>query len=114
MTRVTLRLPEELHARLRATSQRTGTSLNQLVVTTLRDAVAHEDQANNPESALMEQVHHIRTALGGLAVELDSSQFPPHLRPGEDLPDRASFMRSLPRLNPPLSKTVIADREDRF
>ncbi len=35
MARVTLRLPEDLHRRLRATAERTGSSLNQLIVAAL-------------------------------------------------------------------------------
>ena len=114
MVRVTLRLPEDLHRRLRAVSQRTGTSLNQLVVAVLGQAVARDDGATEDESYLKEQVNHIRTALGDLAVELDTDQLPSHLRPGEDLPDRAVFARTLPKLSPPLSATIIADREESF
>ena len=78
------------------------------------DGLLGEEGASKEECSLIEQVQHIRVALGGLAVELDTSQLPSHLRPGEDLPDRPAFMRSLPGLIPALSETIIADREDRI
>ena len=113
MTRVTLRLPDDLHQRLRAAAQRTGAPLNQLIVATLSEALMGDDLVGKDESPLMEQVQHIRTALSGLAVDLDANQLPPHLRPGDELPDRAAFQQSLPTLDPPISATIIADREDR-
>jgi hypothetical protein len=114
MTRVTLRLPDDLHQRLRAACFQTGVSLNQFIVATLNEAVARGEVVGEEEKPLLEQVRHIRAALSELVVELDTSQLPPHLRPGNDLPDSAEFMQSLPKLDPPLSATIIADREDRF
>ncbi len=29
-------------------------------------------------------------------------------------PDRSGFRRTMPRLDPPLSRTIVEDREDRF
>ncbi len=113
MARVTLRLPEDLHRRLRAASERSGASLNQLIIAALSDALARdavEEQAKDP---LLEQVQHIRRALGELAVELDTSYLPPHLRPREDVPDADTLRQSMPELVPPLSATIISDREDR-
>lgn len=114
MTRVTLRLPENLHQRLRVISQKHRVSLNQLIIATLNEALAQDEGAAQEEKSLVEQVQYIRMALGDLAVELDVSQFPPHLRPGEELPDREEFMQSLPQLSPPMSRTIIEDREDRI
>ncbi len=113
MSRVTVRLPDSLHQRLRVISQRSGVSLNQLITRSLDEAVASQEEASADESPLLEQVRHIRTALGALAMELDTNGLPPHLRPGEDLPGVAAFMRSLPKLEPPLSATIADDREDR-
>ncbi|MBI4493873.1 MAG: toxin-antitoxin system HicB family antitoxin [Chloroflexi bacterium] len=112
MARVTLRLPEELHRRLRAASERTGASLNQLIVAALREALARDAVVDQAEEALLEQVQHIRSALGDLAVELDVNHLPPHLRPREDLPHPDTLRRSMPELVPPLSATIVEDRED--
>lgn len=112
--RVTLRLPEELHQRLQTKAQQAGVSLNQTIVATLSDSLGHGDDADDEHGLLQEQVQHVRTALGDLTVELDPEGFPAHLRPAAGLPDREAFMRSLPRLDPPLSATIIADRDDRF
>lgn len=114
VARVTLRLPDDLHQRLRAISRSSGASLNQLIVAALSAGAVREDEADKAGSALAGQVQHIRAALGDLAVELDASRLPPHLRPGGDLPDRSAFVRSLPALRPPLSATILADREDRL
>ena len=114
MARVTLRLPEDLHRRLRGASERTGASLNQLIIAALSQALARDAVASEAENPLFEQVRHIQRALGDLAVELDTSYLPPHLRPREDLPDPDTLRESMPELAPALSATIIADREDRF
>ena len=109
--RVTLRLPDELHHRLAARSRAAGASLNQTIVSTLHEALARcEGDVMDDRAA---ELQHIRTALGDLVVELDESELPPELRPDEDLPDTDVLRASMPRLDLPLSATIIADREDR-
>ena len=54
----------------------------------------------------------MRRALGDLAVQIDISQFPPELRPYPGQAEEA--FESLPRLDPPLSRTIIEDRENRI
>jgi predicted transcriptional regulator len=111
---VTLRLPDDLHRRLRSTSERTGASLNQLIVAALSAALARDEAADQAEGSLLEQVQHVRRALGDLVVELDLQHVPPSLRPSEGLPDTDTLRQSMPALMPPLSATISADREDRF
>lgn len=113
MPRVTLRLPDDLHRRLRSTSERTGVSLNQLIVAALSEVLARGEVVDQAEGSLLEQVQHIRRALADLAVELDLRHVPPHLRPSEGLPDTDTLRQSMPALIPPLSATISADREDR-
>ncbi|MBI2864673.1 MAG: toxin-antitoxin system HicB family antitoxin [Chloroflexi bacterium] len=113
MARITLRLPEDLHRCLHLESQRTGSSLNQVIVAALKDALARAGAPEQSESSRMERVRHIRRILGDLAVEVDMRHFPPHLRPSEDLADTDTLRQSMPALDPPLSATIIADREDR-
>jgi hypothetical protein len=110
---VTLRLPDDLHRRLRFTSERTGSSLNELIVAALSEALARGEVAGQEEGALLEQVQHVRRALGDLAVELDLRHVPLPLRPSEDLPDSDTVRQSMPQLIPPLSATISVDREDR-
>jgi hypothetical protein len=114
VARVTLRLPKDLHRRVRAVSELTGASLNQWITAALGEALARADVAGETENPLLERLQHVRKALGDLAVELDMRHVPPHLRPDEDLPDSDAFRRSLPQLIPPLSATIVADREDRL
>jgi hypothetical protein len=59
-------------------------------------------------------VRDIRRALGNLAVEIDAGQFPPNLRPSENLPDTDTLRRLMPELDPSLSTTIIDGREDRL
>jgi hypothetical protein len=110
--RVTLRLPDELHQRLEARSRAVGASLNQTIVSALHQALARSARDDVDERT--EELRHIRLALGDLLIELDESELPPELRPGDDLPDRDAYRESLPRLDPPLSRTIIDDREDQF
>ncbi len=114
MPRVTMRLPEDLHRRLRSASERTGASLNQLIVAALSVALAWGEVADQAEGSLLEQVEHVRRALGDLAIELDLQHVPPYLRPSEGLPDTDTLRQSMPALIPPLSATISPDHEDRF
>jgi uncharacterized protein (DUF1778 family) len=114
VARLTLRLPEDLHRRLRSTAERTGSSLNQLIVAALSQALAWDELIDQEEGSVREQVQHVRWALGELAVEMETPRLPPDLRPSEDLPDTDTLRRSMPELVPPLSVTIRADREDRI
>jgi hypothetical protein len=109
-----LRLSEDLHRRLRSASERTGSSLNELIVAALSEALARGEMADESEGSLLEQVQHVRRALSDLVVEVDVGHLPPHLRPGDDLPDTDTLRQSMPALVPPLSATISADREDRI
>lgn len=112
MIRVTLRLPEDLHRRLRSASERTGRSLNSLIVSTLDEAVPNGEEAVRFNRSLWEQLQQTRRALGDLAVDVDMN-LAPHLWPTADLPDTDTLRESMPRLVPPFSATIIAERDDR-
>jgi hypothetical protein len=114
LTRITLRLPDDLHRRLSAASEQYGTSLNQLIVAMLNGALAHDDLAASMEDLVLAQVQQIRRAMGDLVVEIDADFLPPGVRPREHLPDSDTLRQGMPTLHPPLSATIIADREDRL
>ncbi|HYM16491.1 MAG TPA: hypothetical protein VEZ14_13120 [Dehalococcoidia bacterium] len=66
-----------------------------------------------PESTREAERRRIREALGDmLAPPPDLSQWPEHLRPTPDMPDRDTLRRSMPRLNPPLSQTIRDERDE--
>jgi len=112
VTRLTLRLPEDLTERLRAESQRTGISLNQLIVAALWDALKQGRILHGEQDPLKEQVRLYRIALGDLVADIDVSKFPKRLRPGPlDLYDETR-LAYLPKLDPPLSATIIEEREE--
>src|SRR5690349_3605575 len=112
--RITLRLPDDLHHRLAARERAAGASLNQTIVSALHDSLSRRERDADPDASEREaQVQQVRLALGDLVVELDETELPEHLRAGGSRPDIEALRGSLPRLDPPLSATVIADREDR-
>lgn len=60
----------------------------------------------------MEQVRLIRIALGDLVGDIDVSKFPQRLQPRRiDVYDEAR-LAYLPKLDPPLSATIIEEREE--
>ncbi|MPZ15450.1 MAG: hypothetical protein GEU73_13690 [Chloroflexi bacterium] len=114
MARVTLRLSEDLHRRLRSASERVGAPLNQLIIAAVSEALTRTEGAEESGNSLREQLQQVRLALSDVTVELDPRQAPPHLRPSEDLPDTDTLTQSMPELIPPLSATVSAGRKDRL
>ncbi len=112
VARITLRLPDDLHRRLQDACQQTGNSLNQMIVAALAQALARGDQSPERNSALMDQVLHIQTALRDMTVEIEASRFPAHLRP-EAVPTGEELVGILPTLIPPLSSTILEERRER-
>lgn len=106
MARVTLRLPEPLHARLVEESRATDRSLNELIVESLEARLPEAPSAD-------EKRERMRRALGPLLVSADDL-----LPPWEDEQDtplltHEELRARLPRLDPPMSQTIIDEREDR-
>ncbi len=112
-TRVTLRLPSELHLRLRERAQTAGVSINQTIVAALDASLAGAEARTADLDSVAGRARHIRAALGDLVVELGDTGMPEHLKlMGEEF-DREAFLRSLPVMDPPLPATIIDEREDR-
>ena len=114
MTRITLRLPDELHRRLRAVSQEAGTSLNQTIVTILDGATNGERKSSEKLSLREAERRRLRAALGDHLADLDVDSLlslVPHAVP---VSSHEELQRMMPKLDPPLSRTIIEDREDRF
>lgn len=61
-----------------------------------------------------EELRIIRDAMGNALEEIDITLFSPGLRPAEERVDHTALRASMPVLNPPLSQTIIEDREDRL
>lgn len=110
MVRVTLRLPADVHRRLRAAAARRGTSLNQMVVAAPSQALAREEDETPAERPMPAQVPHIRQVLSDLVSTLELHALPPHLRPSDDLPESKTLRRTLPQLIPPRSAMLVAER----
>ena len=112
MVRLTLRLPDDLHERLLAANRESGESLNHAIVAILNAALGCEDD-HSEETPLERERSRVREASGDLVVEIDPAEFAPYLNHGGELPDRQALFDSMARLDPPLSRSVIEDREDR-
>lgn len=112
MTRLTLRLPDSLHRRLLALSAEAGTSLNQLIVGALSEAATRPRPQPGQEDSLRERVQRLRAALGDMVVEIDPADFPAWVEFRDKLPSHEELARMLPRLDPPLSQTIIEEREE--
>ena len=114
MARVTLRLPDELHKRLCEASRKRGISLNRAIIETLRSAADPSGPVDLDGMTLEAQVQHLRTVAEALSGEIRPEDFPPELLSQKSPAERARALRSLPRLDPPLSQTLIEEREDRI
>lgn len=106
MVRLTLRLPESLSDRLGRLARRRKTSLNQLIVTCLSEAVPEEAGDGHEE-----ELRRAKAALG--TPEIDVSHWRKRLGLAAVTPNGDSLFESLPKLEPPLSRTIIEDRDDR-
>jgi hypothetical protein len=84
-----------------------------MIVAALAQALAHGDQSPERNSALMDQVLHIQTALRDMTVEIEASRFAAHLRPEAEVPTREELVGILPTLIPPLSSTILEERRER-
>lgn len=107
MARVTLRLPESLHARLIAESRAVEKSLNEVIVQSLEARLPAASPHLGDEQARM------RAALGDLLVSADDLLPPWGDEQDTPLLSHVELQARLPRLDPPLSRTIIDDREDR-
>ncbi|MGI8553626.1 MAG: hypothetical protein ACR2PL_22990 [Dehalococcoidia bacterium] len=118
MTRVTLDLPLELHRRLRAVARETGSSLDDVIVrlldATTPPCAAEEDAPAKEETPLERERRLVREALRYMTVEIDLDEYAPLFKGLTQGLDRQAFFESLPRLDPPLSQTIIEEREDRI
>jgi len=106
MIRLTVRLPDDLHGRLVKRSRAAGKSLNQLIV----EGAAYA-ASGGPAPQLSER-ERWRLALGDLLADTEAL----FEEPGDEDTPLLSYEeldRIMPRLDPPLSQTIIEDREDR-
>ncbi len=107
MARVTLRLPESLHARLIAASRAAGKSLNELIVESLEERLPAQSRDVGTDRELF------RAALADLLVSADEVLPPWPEEADTPLLTHEELQNRLPVLSPPLSQTIIDDREDR-
>lgn len=99
---------------LRSAADRTGSSLNQLIVAALSEALARDELTGQAESQFPGALAACPVGPRRPGGRLGASQLPAHLRPNEDLPDADTLRQAMPEFAPPLSATISADREDRF
>ncbi len=67
---------------------------------------------DSEQDPLMEQIKLIRIALGDLVSDIDLSKFPKRLQPGPHYMHDKTAKARRPKLNPPLSETIIEERRE--
>ena len=79
----------------------------------IRHALGRREHAE-PELTPRElERQRIREAMGDLlAAPIDFNNWPEHLRPTPDMPDRDALRDSMPKLDPPLSQTIREERDE--
>lgn len=112
-TRLTVRLPERVHRALRAEAARQRISLNRAIVAALSKAL-REVEVGEAFDRLAQERELYRKALAGMLVEIDPQRFLSGLGIRSEPIDADILLPSLPKLDPPLSQTIIEEREDRF
>jgi hypothetical protein len=112
MTRLTLRLPDEVHRRLAATARESGDSLNQAIVAILSDALGCGKSGRAEETPRVAERRRIREALGDLLVEYKAEDFAAFLGPPMDREQRDAIIALISPMDPPLSHSIIEEREE--
>jgi plasmid stability protein len=111
MARITLRLPDELHSELVARARRSHRSLNQAIVDILRKA-SYQKQEPAGEALKEIERRRLKAALGDRVMEIKPEDFGP-FRTGEwGALDKDALFAAMPRLDPPLSHTIVQEREE--
>jgi hypothetical protein len=110
---ITIELPDEMYERLLAVSRDSGSSLDATIAELVGRSLNNNGRAfgNLDVAARRRELQRIRAALGPLV------EHPAPIQEGTsslwDAESAAEFRRSMPVLDPPLSQTIIEEREDR-
>ena len=96
-------IPDDLFEKLKADAARQGRHVEEYAVELLRRAFPTREQA----------LRGLRHALRDDLETPDDELLPSDLRPFETPVDHAALRARMPILDPPLSATVISEREDR-
>jgi hypothetical protein len=110
MGRITLRLPDDLHSTLKRRSYESDTSLNETIVTLLRERLARYEYPMAQTTPLERERSRIREALGDLVVQYQPEDFAPFVkRPPTEI-DREALFRSMAGVN--LSAAIVEERNE--
>jgi hypothetical protein len=109
--RVTLRLPDNVYQRLARASQESKHSLNELIVQALE-----RSDLTPPRPEGMTPQQHLNWALREIGGPLTEAEVAALVWDDEDLPDISDdeLDALLSGIEPPVSQTIIDDREDRI
>jgi hypothetical protein len=109
--RVTLRPPDNVYRRLAHASQDSKRSLNELIVQALEQS---DLTPRRPEGMTPQQ--HLNWALRDLGGPLSEAEIAALAWDDDDLPDISDeeLDALLFGINPPVSQTILEDREDRL
>ena len=100
--------------RVKEASQQRGLSLNQLIVSSLEKVFGEAATSSPPDDSVSARAERLRAILGNLVIRFEPSDFASILPLDATPEEREAFRDLFPILNPPLSQTIIEDREDRL
>jgi hypothetical protein len=88
-------------------------SLNELIVSSLRETIETVEVTSTGPDSVAARAERLRAALGNLVVHTEPPKVPSKLSFDATPEQRQAFRESMPVLDPPLSQTIIEEREDR-
>ena len=112
MKRLTLRIPDDLHRRLHASSRASHSSLNDTILTMIRRGLTASEEGPADETPRERERRRVHEALASFSSRSDTNSLFPWVPPLPPDFDWEAFRRSLPVLDPPLSQTIIQEREE--
>lgn len=109
MARITLDIPDELYERLKAAAERNESPLDDAIISTLDTGIGR-DEDELRLSAREVELRRLREALSDILA--DTSSWRGAFKTGLSRAERERILREMPPLDPPLSQTVIEEREE--
>lgn len=115
MVTLTITIPDDIYERLKAVTEESATTVDDTISTLLNDALPSAAMPVRSQAEIEDERRRVREALKDISTEFDWDEF----HKGSDITpmtdaERKAILRTLPVLDPPLSQTIIEDREDRI
>jgi hypothetical protein len=115
MVTLTITIPDHLYERLKAVTDESAMSLDDAIISAISGTYSCDEPRERSRAEIEDERRMVREALKDISTEFDWDEF----HKGSDITpmtdaERKAILRTLPVLDPPLSQTIIEDREDRI